>query len=341
MNLIAAALRRPVTVAVAVLAVIGLAAMAVLRMPIDVFPKMDAPVIYVAQPYGGMAPMEMEGYIVNYYEANFLFISGVQQVESRSVQNIGLIKLTFHPGTDMSQAAAETTSYIARAMAYMPKGTVPPFVMRYDAGSLPVGDLILSSPRRSQPELDDLAQTRIRPVFASLPGVSAPPPFGGNPRSVIITLDPARLSASRLSPDDVVKAVVAGNEVLPSGNVRMGDFNRIVHANTVVPAYRDLLQLPLRSGAGGTVLLQDVATIDDAADVVSGYAELNGRRVVYIPVTKHADASTLRVVQEVKDALPRMREQVPEDVSVDFAFDQSRYVRDALDALLVDGLLGA
>ncbi|MGH9413719.1 MAG: efflux RND transporter permease subunit, partial [Terriglobales bacterium] len=142
MNLIAAALRRPVTVAVAVLAVIGLAAMAVLRMPIDVFPKMDAPVIYVAQPYGGMAPMEMEGYIVNYYEANFLFISGVQQVESRSVQNIGLIKLTFHPGTDMSQAAAETTSYIARAMAYMPKGTVPPFVMRYDAGSLPVGDLI-------------------------------------------------------------------------------------------------------------------------------------------------------------------------------------------------------
>ncbi|MGH9474804.1 MAG: efflux RND transporter permease subunit [Terriglobales bacterium] len=351
MNPIAAALRRPLTVAVAVLAVAALAAMAVLRMPMDVFPQLDAPVIYVAQPYGGMSPAEMEGYIVNYYEANFLFVSGVEQVESRSVQNIGLIKLSFHPGTNMSQAAAETTSYIARALAYMPSGTVPPFVMRYDAGSLPVGDLILSSANRSQAELDDLAQTRVRPLFASLPGVSAPPPFGGNPRSVIITLDPARLSARRLSPDDVVKAVVAGNVVMPSGNARMGDLNRIVHANTVVPAYQQLLDMPISLGAGrapqpdgqagGEVLLRDVASIEDAADVVSGYAELNGRRVVYIPVTKHADASTLRVVSEVKQALPRMREQVPEDVAVEFAFDQSSYVRDALTALLVDGLLGA
>ncbi|MGH9465719.1 MAG: efflux RND transporter permease subunit [Terriglobales bacterium] len=340
MNLISAALRRPVTVAVAVVAIAALAALAMLRMPIDVFPQLDAPVIYVAQPYGGMPPAEMEGYIVNYYESNFLFISGVEQVESRSVQNIGLIKLTFHPGTDMSQAAAQTTSYISRALAYMPTGTVPPFVMRYDAGSLPVGDLILSSATESQPALDDLAQTRIRPMFASLPGVSAPPPFGGNPRSIIITLNPERLSARRLSPDDVVKAIVAGNAVLPSGNVRMGDFNRIVHVNTVAAEYQDLLQLPLRQGPNGRVLLSDVATIADDADVISGYAELNGRRVVYIPITKHADASTVRVVQEVKNALPLMREQVPNDVAVSFAFDQSVYVRDALDALLVDGLLG-
>ncbi|TAN20896.1 MAG: efflux RND transporter permease subunit [Acidobacteria bacterium] len=342
MNPIAAALRRPFTVAVAVVAAAALAAMAVMRMPIDVFPQLDAPVIYVAQPYGGMSPAEMEGYIVNYYESNFLFVSGVQQVESRSVQNFGLVKLSFHPGTDMSQAAAQTTSYISRALAYMPSGTVPPFVMRYDAGSLPVGDLIVSSASRSQAELDDLAQTRVRPVFASLPGVSAPPPFGGNPRSVILNLDPARLSARRLSPDDVVRALVAGNAVMPSGNARMGDLNRIVHANTVVPAYPQLLDLPVGTGASADkVLLRDVASLEDSADVVSGYAELNGRRVVYLPVTKHADASTLRVVGEVKGALGRMREQVPEDVDVSFAFDQSSYVRDALDAMLIDGILGA
>ncbi|MGH9487852.1 MAG: efflux RND transporter permease subunit [Terriglobales bacterium] len=341
MNLIRAALVRPVTVAVAVVALAALAVMAVLRMPIDVFPQLDAPVIYVAQPYGGMSPAEMEGYIVNYYEANFLFISGVDQIESRSIQNVGLIKLSFHPGTDMSQAAAQTTSYIDRAMAYMPKGIVPPFIMRYDAGSLPVGDIILSSPQRLQAELDDLAQTRVRPMFASLPGVSAPPPMGGNPRSIIVNLDPARMSAARLSPDEVVQALVNGNAVLPSGNVRMGNFNRIVHANTVVPAYQELLSLPLRTGPDGVVLLRDIATIEDAADVVSGYAELNGRRVVYLPVVKHSDASTLRVIREVKAALPLMRDQVPTDVSVTFAFDQSVYVRDALDALLVDGLLGA
>lgn len=341
MGWIRAALRRPVAVVVAVLAVVGLAILAVLRMPIDVFPRLDAPVIYVAQPYGGMAPVEMEGYIVNYYESNFLFISGVEQVESRSIQNVGLIKLSFHPGADMNQATAETTAYIARALAYMPAGTVPPFVMRYDAGSLPVGDLILSSPIRSQSELDDMAQSRVRPLFSSLAGVSAPPPFGGNPRSIIITLNPDQMTARHLAPDDVVRAVVAGNTVLPSGNARMGDFNRIVHVNTVVPAYQQLLDLPLRNGPRGGVLLRDVATIADAADVVSGYAELNGKRVVYIPVTKHATASTLRVVAEVKAALPRMREQVPEDVNVEFAFDQSVYVRDALIALLLDGILGA
>ncbi len=340
MDLTSAALRRPATVLVAVLALAGLAALAVTSMPMDVFPQLDAPVIYVAQPYGGMAPMEMEGYIVNYYESNFLYLSGLQQIESRSIQNVGLIKLSFHPGTDMSQASAQTTAYIARALAYMPAGTVPPFVLRYDAGSLPVGDLIVSSPQRGQAELDDLAQTRIRPLFASLPGVSAPPPFGGNPRSVVVTLEPDQLTARHLSPDDVVRAVVAGNAVLPSGNARMGDDNRIVHVNTVVAEYQRLLDLPLRPGARGGVLLRDVATVSDSADVVSGYAELNGRRVVYMPVTKHADASTLRVVSEVKAALPKMQEQVPADVKLQFAFDQSVYVRDALVALLMDGILG-
>ncbi|HZT73542.1 MAG TPA: efflux RND transporter permease subunit [Terriglobales bacterium] len=341
MGAIRAALRRPYTVMVLAAALVGAAVMAVTRMPIDVFPRLDVPVIYVAQTYGGMSPAEMEGYIVNYYESNFLFISGLDRIESRSIQNVALIKMTFHPGTDMSQAASETAAYISRALAYMPPGTVPPFIMRYDAGSVPVGDLILSSPERGQAELDDLAQTRVRPLFSALPGVSAPPPFGGNPRSIILDLDQDALAAHRLAPDDVVRALTQGNVVLPAGNLRMGDLNRIVHANTVVSAYQQLLDLPLRTGAGPPVLMRDVARVEDAADVISGYAELNGKRVVYMPVTKHAEASTLRVVNEVKRALPLMAEQVPPDVRVQFAFDQSTYVREALQVLLLEGLMGA
>ncbi|MGH9533256.1 MAG: efflux RND transporter permease subunit [Terriglobales bacterium] len=341
MRMIAAALRRPFTVLVLAVVVVGAAVLAVSRMSIDVFPTLDMPVLYVAQPYGGMAPAEMEGYIVNYYETNFLYISGVDHMESRSIQNMGLIKLTFHPGTDMDQAVAETAAYVQRSLAYMPKGIVPPFIMRFDAGSVPVGDLVLSSRTESQGQLDDLAQIRIRPMFAGLAGVSAPPPFGGNPRSIIVSINPDRLAAQGLSLDDVVQAIANGNAVLPSGNARIGKWNRIVRVNTVVPAYQDLTDLPLRSRYGPMIRLGDIATIADAADVVSGYAELNGRRVVYIPVTKHADASTLRVVSEVKAELPEMRQQLPRDVQVHFAFDQSVYVRNALQVLLTEGLLGA
>lgn len=341
MRMIAAALRRPFTVLVLAIVVVGAAVMAVSRMSIDVFPTLDMPVLYVAQPYGGMSPAEMEGYIVNYYESNFLYISGVDHMESRSIQNMGLVKLTFHPGTNMDQAMAETTAYIARSLAYMPKGIVPPFIMRYDAGSVPVGDLVLSSPSESQGQLDDLAQIRIRPLFSGLAGVSAPPPMGGNPRSILISVNPDRLAAQHLSLDDVVRALANGNAVLPSGNARIGQYNRIVHMNTVVPAYQQLADLPLRSRYGPMVRLGDIATIADTADVVSGYAELNGRRVVYIPVTKHADASTLRVVSEVKAALPEMRRQLPQDVQIHFDFDQSVYVRSALEVLLTEGLLGA
>jgi multidrug efflux pump subunit AcrB len=341
MWMIQAALRRPYTVLVMVVSLAALGALAIFQMRIDIFPTLDIPVIYVAQPFGGMSPKAMEGYLVNYYEENFLYISGVEHIESRSIQNLGLIKIVFHPGTDMQQATAETIAYITRAQAYMPPNTVAPYVLRFDAGSLPVGDLILSSKTRSQAELDDLAATRVRPIFAGLPGVSAPTPVGGNPRSVYLELDEDKLNALHLSPDDVVKTLARGNEIRPGGNLRIGNLNRLVDADTVVRDYRDLMGLPLRTGAGPQPLLRDVASVGLGADVVSGYAELNGRRVVYLPVTKHANASTLAVVREVRQALPLMREQVPGDVELTFAFDQSVYVRNALRVLIIEGLIGA
>src|SRR5580693_7937426 len=184
MNLVSASLRRPFTVIVLVIAVCLGASVALVHMSRDVFPPLGIPTIYVAQPYGGMDPAQMEGYLTYYYEYHFLYITGIEHVESKSIQGAALMKLQFHPGTDMSQALSETISYVNRARAFMPPGTVPPFVMRFDAGSVPVGQLVLSSLTRPTSEVQDLALNRVRPMFASIPGVSAPPPFGASQRTV-------------------------------------------------------------------------------------------------------------------------------------------------------------
>src|ERR1700751_3525096 len=228
MWLLRAALRRPLTVIVFVIALALCSILALVRMPVDIFPNLNLPVIYVAQPFGGMSPAQMEGYLVYYYEYHFLYITGIESVESKSIQNLGLLKLTFHPGTDMSQAMAQTVGYVDRSRAFMPPGTVAPFIMRFDAGSVPVGYLVFSSPTRSVGEIQDLALNRVRPLFATLPGVSAPPPFGGNQRTIVVSVDPDRLRAYHMAPEEVVRAVSAGNIIMPAGNIRTGDLQPMV-----------------------------------------------------------------------------------------------------------------
>lgn len=341
MWLLRAALRRPVTIVVLVIGVALCSILALVRMPVDIFPNLNLPIIYVAQPYGGMSPAQMEGYLVYYYEYHFLYITGIESVESKSIQNVGLVKLTFHPGTDMSQAAAQTVGYVDRARAFMPPGTVSPFILRFDAGSVPVGYLVFSSPTRTVGEIQDLALNRVRPLFATLPGVSAPPPFGGNQRTIVVSVDPDRLRAYRMAPEEVVQALNTGNTIVPAGNVRTGDLLRLAPINSVVPNIKDLENLPIRTGAGPTVFLRDVGTVQDSSDIVTGYAEVNGHRTVYIPVTKRADASTLAVVNEVKANLAQFQSVVPSDVKIDYEFDQSSYVRNSLLSVVKEGLLGA
>jgi len=341
MWLIRTALRRPITVLVLVFGVAQGAILAILRMRADIFPDLNLPVIYVAQPYGGMSPAQMEGYLVFYYEYHFLYINGIESVEDKSIQGNGLLKLTFHPGTDMSQALAQTISYVNRAHAFMPYGTVNPFVIRFDAGTVPVGYLVFSSMSRTIGEIQDLALNRIRPLFATLPGVSAPPPFGGNQRTIVITVNPDRLRSYNLSPDVVVQAVNSGNVLMPAGNVRTGSLLRIVGSDSVTPNIKDLLDMPIRTGAGPAVYLRDVGTVADSTDIPTGYALVNGRRAVYIPVTKRPDASTLTVVNEVKQNLARFRTLVPSDIDITYQFDQSGYVKSALLSVVREGLLGA
>src|SRR5947209_3916634 len=251
------------------------------------------------------------------------------------------MKLFFHPGTDMAQAMAETVQYVNRARAFMPPGTVGPFVMRFDTGSVPVGYLVLKSETKTIGEIQDQALFKVRPMFASLPGVSAPPPFGGNQRTVVVRVDPDRLRSYNMSPDEVMTALSNGNVISPSGNVRIGDKMPIVPVNSLVRQVKELETIPIRVGVSPTVYLRDVATVLDASDIPAGYALVDGRRAVYILVTKRAEASTLAVVKNVKDALPKMQAVLPDDIRVSFEFDQSPTVTRAVNSLVTEGALGA
>src|SRR5262245_15661558 len=262
MNPIVAALRHPLSVMVGLVALtfgfclaIGTRACEQLGikypaglpegMDVDIFPALNLPIIYVAQPYGGMDPAQMEGYLTNYYEYHFLYITGIHHVESRNIQGMALMKLYFHPGTNMPQAMAETINYVNRSQAFMPAGTVSPFVMRFDTGSVPVGYFVLSSETRSIAEIQNLALNQVRPMFASLPGVSAPPPFGGAQKTVVVTVDPRRLEAYGMAPDEVIAALAKGNTISPSGNIPVGDKWPIVPVNSVVREVGELNSIPI------------------------------------------------------------------------------------------------
>ncbi|MBI5760190.1 MAG: efflux RND transporter permease subunit [Planctomycetales bacterium] len=341
MGLIIAALRRPITVLVGMVAIAMGSWLAVQRMSVDIFPALNLPVIYVCQPYGGMDPAQMEGLITNYYEYHFLYIAGIHHVESKNVQGVSIMKLVFHPGTDMSQAMGETIAYVNRSRAFMPPGTVPPFVMRFDTGSVPVGCLVLSSETRTIGEIQDLSLFRIRPMFASLPGVSAPPPFGGSQRTVVIRVDPDRLRAYQVSPEDVLKALASGNTISPSGNIQMGDQYPMVPTNALVKQIDELGNVAVRSEHGRVVYMRDLGKTEDTHDLTTGYALFNGRRAIYILANKRAEASTLSVVKAIKAALPDMQKALPDDIKVSFEFDQSPIVVDSIRGLLTEGVLGA
>ena len=341
MGLIRAALRRPITVLTFVAALALLSIIALMRTRIDILPDLNLPTIYVAQPYGGMSPQQMEGFISYYYEYHFLYINGIESVEAKSIQGSALLRLNFHPGTDMSEALAQTISYVNRAHAFMPPGTVSPFVIRFDAGTLPVGYLVFSSPSRTLSEIQDAALNRVRPVFATLPGVSSPPPFGANQRTIILNVKPEKMHAYGLSPESLVQALTTGNSIQPAGNADIGTTNTLVSTDSTVVNSRDLLTIPLKTGAGASVYMGDVATISDTSDILAGYALRNGRRTIYIPVTKRPDASTITVVNEVRQSLARFQSLLPNDIQVAYEFDQSDYVRAALSSVLREALIGA
>lgn len=341
MNIIRFALRKPIAIIVAVLALLYFSVMAIQKIKVDIFPQVEAPAIYIAMPYGGLSPAYMDGFMSNEFQKVLVFVSGVKDMEFKSVQGLTLMKLSFEPGTDMAQAQAEVATQVSRAMAFLPPGAVPPQVVRFDAGAQPVGQLVFESDQRSTGELQNLAITRIRPSFVNIPGISAPAPFGGNVRTMVINVKPEELQAYGLTADKILEAVAKNNFPSPAGNVQIGNTNYMAPVNTLELGAKDFMNTPIKTGSGPTVFVRDVATVTDGTDKTSAYALANGKRTVYLPIIKKADASTLAAINNLKAAMPMLSDVLPEDVSIKFVFDQSTYIENALSNLLHEGILGA
>ncbi|MFD2257375.1 efflux RND transporter permease subunit [Luteolibacter algae] len=343
MNILTFALRRPLTIIVVAIALILGSSIAVKRMPRDIFPPLGIPTIYVAQPFGGMDPAQMEGYLTYRYEYHFLYISNIEHVESKSIQGASIMKLQFHPGTDMSQAMSETVAQVNRSRAFMPPGTAAPFIMRFDAGSVAVGNLVFSTdnPDITLNEMQDQALNKVRPAFATLPGVSAPPPFGGSSRAIIVNIDPDKMRSAGLSPDSVVQSLARGNLISPSGNINIDGKYPIVPTNAIVKDIKELENIPLKTDSGRAVFVRDIATVTDGADTTTAYALADGKRSVYLPVTKRAEASTLDVVKTVRENIPEFQKLLPDGIKVSYEFDQSPVVERSIRDLLKEGGIGA
>lgn len=341
MNLIRFALRKPITILVLVAGFFFFGIKAVNSIKIDIFPKLDLPVIYVSHPFGGYTPPQMEAFFAKQYINIFLFINGIKSIETKNIQGLTLMKINFYPGTNMAQAAAEVSAFANRLQTAFPPGSNPPFIIRFDASTLPVGQIVLRSDQRKNNELLDLANTYVRSSFTTIPGLVGSPPFGGNIRTIVIKADPELLRQHNMTPDQLVESMRLNNQTTPSGNVRIGDKNFITSANTLISDVKDFENIPLFKGGAQNLYLRDVATVEDAADITAGYALVNGRRSVYISVAKSADASTWEVVQNLKAALPKMQAQLPEDVKLTYEFDQSTYVINSVKSLLTEGAIGA
>lgn len=341
MSLLSTSLQRPIAVMVVVAGLVVFSVMAALRVPIDIFPRLNSPTIYVIEPYGGMSPGQMEGFFATRMQDQFLYVGGIKEIQSKSVQGLTIVKLAFYEGTDMAQASAEVAIQVNRAMKFFPPGALPPQVVRYDASSVPIGDLVFSSKTRPLREIHEMASTRIRPLFSTIPGLTAPPPIGTNARTVVINLNPQKIRSLNISPDEVVEALAANNAMTPSGNIRIGNSTYITTLNSLEENVEDFGKMPIVTAGHRSVFLRDVATVQDASDVTAGYALVNGNRSSYIPVVKTADASTWDVVTRLKAKLPEMRSLLPDDIEVSYEFDQSVFVINAVESLLFEGGLGA
>ena len=340
MNPTVFAMRRPVTTLMLVVALISGGVLAYNRMRVDIFPSLNTPKIYVFLDYIGMSPDQMEGFIVNQLELYFQYVDGIQDINTRNIQQVALCELSFFPGTDMGQAMAQVVAMSDRAMSWMPKGTLPPMIMRMDAGSVPVGYLVFESEETSLGAMGDLAQNVIRPLVQKyVPGTVAISPFGPNMRSIVVNVDPQKLLDYNLTPQHVIDALAKGNTIIPAGNIYVKDSMPVVANNATVVDIQHLGDIPLRLEKN--VYLRDVATIQDDTDITYGYALVNGKKSVYLPIIKKDTGSTLTVVADVHKSMQLFRDAVPKDVTVNFEFDESPTVVAAVESVATEGLIGA
>jgi len=321
-----------------VVAVVGVTT--VVRMPVDLFPQINIPVVVVATFYGGMPPQQIEADITDTFERFFTLGSNIDHIESRSLTGVSLIKIYFKPGTDANAALSNIGNLAMADLRRLPPGTLPPVVLKFDASSLPVCLITLEGKGLNETQLKDLAQFEVRNQVANVRGASVPQPFGGTYRQIQVFVDPVKLEAHQLSLTDVVEAVNNSNLILPAGDVRIGNRDYNIYANSQVPTPSDVNKIPLKSVGLGSVLVADVGKAEDAGAIQTNIVRIDGQRSVYIPVLKQGgDSNTIAIVNGIREATKHLVD-IPDVLKTAVVFDQSVFVKTAVKNLLKEGGIG-
>jgi len=336
------ALRRPYTFIVMALLILILGVTTIQKTPTDVFPSIDIPVVTMIWSYGGISPTDMEKRITTLTErAATTTVADIEHIESQSMPGITVIRFYFHPGAKVEAGVAQLTSISQTLLRAMPTGTTPPLIIRYSASSVPILQLGLSSKTLSETQLADYGTNVIRTQLATVQGASVPPPYGGKSRQIMVDLDLQALQAKGLNPLDVSTAINAQNLILPTGTIKMGPREYNVFMNSSPGVAADIGNLPIKQVNGATVYVRDVANVHDGFAVQANIVNMNGRRSALITVLKNGDASTLDVVRRVKEALPKIQQSLPPELKIEPLFDQSLFVRSAVDGVIREAVIAA
>src|SRR6478609_8767897 len=307
------------------------------RMPVDLFPKVKIPVVVVATFFSGMPPEQIANDITGRFERFFTLGSGIEHIESRSLPGVSLIKVYFQPGTDADSAVTQISNLAMAQLRRLPPGTLPPVVLKFDASSLPVCLITLKGEGLSETKLRDLGQYGVRNQVANVSGASVPQPFGGRYRQIMVYVDPLKLEAHQLSVMDVVRAVNDSNLILPAGDVRIGPFDYNIYANSQVSDIQDINRIPLKTIGHSKVTVADIGIAKDASQIQNNVVRVDGQRSVYLPVLKQGgDANTIAVVNGIKDRVAHLVD-VPQQLLARVLFDQSIFVRSAIENLVHEG----
>ncbi|HYL15780.1 MAG TPA: efflux RND transporter permease subunit [Terriglobales bacterium] len=334
------AIRTPYLIVVICLVITIVGTVAVIRMPVDLFPAMNIPVVAVATFYSGMPPEQIEGNITYHLERFFTLASGIDHMESRSLAGVSLIKVYFQPGTNPDSAVTTIASLAMAEISHLPPGTLPPFVLKMDASSLPVCLVTLRGEDLSETQLKDLAQNVLRNQLASVAGAAVPQPFGGRWREIMLYADPSKLEARQMSLMDVVRAMNESNLVLPAGDVQIGKYDYNIYANSQVSKVEDINRVPIKLSGDNPVRVSDIGEAKDAYSLQYNAVRVDGQRSVYLPVLKQGgDSNTIAVVDGVREKLKRLFD-VPASLSTRVVFDQSQFVKTAIRTLLDEGGIG-
>jgi multidrug efflux pump subunit AcrB len=334
------AIRNQHFIVVLCLIALVLGTVSIFRMPVDMFPAMNIPVISVATFYSGMPPEQIESDITYHLERQFTLGSGIDHIESRSLPGVSLVKVYFQPGTDPDADAAMISTLAMSDLRDMPPGTYPPIVLKSDPSNLPVCLVAMEGQNLSDSVLKDVAQNFIRNQLASVPGASVPQPFGGRWRQIMLYADPYKLEANQLSPMDVVRSINDSNVILPAGDVQIGRYDYNIYTNALLKGPHDIDQVPIKMVGQSPVRVGDVAVAKDSFALQYNIVRVNGRRSVYLPIFKQGgDANTIAIVNGVRDKLPKLHD-VPSSMVSRVVFDQSRFVKTAIETLLHEGGIG-